>query len=415
MTSQLTQILMRPELIDGVFCKVITRNDDSGRHGVLIPQNAYKFFPEIAHFVPHTPENHTESITTLWKTEMEEHVNLWETTFGTEAKASSFKHYHRYPERRVTALRSRKLDMAPVNTIILFGRRKDLERTYECHVFYPEEPEYQQLAEEFAFTGIYPGLSFLNDEWSISSTVTTPGSLEELLALFDEVSKIGYIKTLRPGDTGVGYTFETLLNIRENNDRTADYKGIEIKSYRSEELKMAGTDKQNLFLQEPVWIDGISTPVQRIREYGYFDDRRSRYAWYSTVKINPNSHGLAFTVSNGEKELRMTRGSLPVARYDYDVIDQRLKEKHRETVFIAASAKGTGANEMFHYRTLTYCVNASVKSFIPLVESGHVMLEIRMHVKPDGSARNHGSAFRINKNKLPDLFSVVRNLRGELK
>lgn len=414
MVSQLAHIFLKPESIDGVFCKVITHNDDSGRHGVLIPQNAYKFFPEIANFKPDTQLNYTEHITTLWKKELEENIFPLEKDFSVFARKSSFKHYHRYPERRITALKSAKLDKAPGQTIILLGRRKDMDRTYECYVFYPDEPEYSMIVDEFEFADLYPGLFFLNDQWSILSEVTTPTALDELLAMFDEISNRGYIKTLRPGDTGVGYTLESLLNIKENNDRKADYKGIEIKSYRSEELKMGGSEKTNLFLLEPVWTDGIIKQPDRIKKYGYFDDSLDRFAWYSTIKIHSNSHGLAFQVSDSTETLCLLRHSLPVAYYDYNKIEQRLKEKHRETVFIAASTRGAGPDEKFHYRALTYCTDASVQSFIPLVESGNIMLEIRMHIKPDGSARNHGSGFRINKNKLPDLFSTVRNLRGKL-
>ena len=32
---------------ENFFIKHLTKNDDSGRHGVLIPQELYNFFPEI--------------------------------------------------------------------------------------------------------------------------------------------------------------------------------------------------------------------------------------------------------------------------------------------------------------------------------------------------------------------------------
>jgi hypothetical protein len=47
--------------------------------------------------------------------------------------------------------------------------------------------------------------------------------LAELLGLFDEVKERGWIDTLRQGDTGIGYTFETLIGIEENNDEKADF------------------------------------------------------------------------------------------------------------------------------------------------------------------------------------------------
>ena len=54
----------------------------------------------------------------------------------------------------------------------------------------------------------------------------------ELLTMLSEVSRKGFIKTMRPGDTGVGYTLETLLGIEANSKKAPDYKGIELKSSR---------------------------------------------------------------------------------------------------------------------------------------------------------------------------------------
>lgn len=49
--------------------------------------------------------------------------------------------------------------------------------------------------------------------------------LQEFLFIFDEISAQGFIKTLRLGDTGIGYTFESKAGIPENNSKEADYKG----------------------------------------------------------------------------------------------------------------------------------------------------------------------------------------------
>jgi len=58
-----------------------------------------------------------------------------------------------------------------------------------------------------------------------------------------------------------------------------------------------------------------------------------------------------------------------------------------------------------------WCQRPSVEKFISLLRRGEVMLELRMHVKENGSARNHGSAFRIKQNRIKDLFEVVEQVR----
>ena len=397
--TPLERILIEPEKVDGLFAKIITKNDDSGRHGVLIPSGAYKFFPEIKNFILGISQNYTEKITTVWKSDG-----------AAVTKKSSYKHYHRYPERRITALGSKKLDGAPENTLVLVARRNDTPNGYEIHVFYPAEPEYALLCDEFKFDNPQPGLFYLDKGWSLGTTFQQSESLIELLGMFDDIKARGYVQTLRSGSTGVGYTFETLMGIEENNDEWADFKGIEIKTFRSKDLKLSGADKTNLFLKEPRWKDGLKNMAERVRKYGYIDEN-GRPALYSTVKIKQNSHGLKFEIVKSKEEIDIQKKTVPIAFYGYKDISKRLKEKHTETVFIAALNKGRGTGEEFHYKTLTYCLNPDVKAFNSLVSTGDVMLELRMHINPKGSVRNHGSAFRITKNKLPDLFNKVVCLR----
>ena len=47
---------------------------------------------------------------------------------------------------------------------------------------------------------------------------------------FLRIKQLGWIKSMRKGPTGVGYTFEELLNKKEDHLPLPDYKGIEIKT-----------------------------------------------------------------------------------------------------------------------------------------------------------------------------------------
>lgn len=150
--------------------------------------------------------------------------------------------------------------------------------------------------------------------------------------------------------------------------------------------------------------------AERVRKYGYVDEV-GRHALYSTVKIDANSHQLKFSIVRANDKIEIEKQSMPIAFYQYIDIKKRLEEKLNETAFISAQSRGAGISEEFHYRTLTYCMNPSVSSFVSLLESGNVMLELRMHIGSFGTVRNHGSAFRVMKNKIPDLFRMVSCLR----
>ena len=58
-------------------------------------------------------------------------------------------------------------------------------------------------------------------------------TLKETSQKLSEIKKRGYVKSLRRGPTGIGYTLETLLGIDENNVSTPDLGEIELKAQRS--------------------------------------------------------------------------------------------------------------------------------------------------------------------------------------
>lgn len=47
---------------------------------------------------------------------------------------------------------------------------------------------------------------------------------------FEKIKQQGAIKSLRKGSTGIGYTFETLLNKKEDKESKPDFLGIELKT-----------------------------------------------------------------------------------------------------------------------------------------------------------------------------------------
>ena len=73
--------------------------------------------------------------------------------------------------------------------------------------------------------------SFLIEKINVLSFTPSLVS-DELLTKLKDISSKGFIKSLRNGDTGVGFTLESLLGISANSSKNPDYKGIELKSSR---------------------------------------------------------------------------------------------------------------------------------------------------------------------------------------
>ena len=244
-----------------------------------------------------------------------------------------------------------------------------------------------------------------------SDQIPQTPALTELLKRFDRITAMGFVRTQRSGSTGVGYTLESLLGIRENNSPRGDLLGMEIKAYRDSETEFDDRGKMNLFLKEPEWSDSRTT-ARRIAAYGYTDED-GRKAWYQSVTSRTNSAGLRLKVARDAEAVLLQRRGRTIGRWTFEVLHRRLTEKLTETVFVAAEARGKGREEEFRYQTVTYCARPSAERLTELIETGDVIVELRMHLKSAQTARNHGTAFRVRKHRLADLFEVQIRCRPQ--
>lgn len=397
--SELSKLFVTPEDIDTVFIKILTKNDDSGRHGVLIPKDAYNLFDEFKKLNP--SQNNSLAITTRWS------FNGIESTLESE-----YKYYHRYPERRLTGLHTTLLSSnKPHNTLIIIGRHKSKRDAYDIHVLYPNNPTYNSIWEEIDLEQApAPGLFYFDSNWTPEKNLKEPEAITELLEIFDRITASGYVKSMRTGSTGIGYTFETLAGIEENSSQEADYRGIEIKTYRAKKFNLKSPKKQDLFLKEPDWVNTSNSTAERIKSYGYID-KIGRHALYSTTKINGNGHKLKLEVSSDRSKLILCYRDEAIAHWTRETLQKRLTEKLNELVVISAKSRKTSSGEEFLYQTFLHCKEPSINALFDLILDNSALVEIRMHVGIKDKPRNHGTCFRIQFKDLPRLFSGVKLLR----
>src|SRR6266545_4761402 len=260
-----------------VFAKVLTTNDDSGRHGVLIQTDAYSYFPNLP--IPDPKQNATV------------HFSAFDVASGTTTTLA-YKYYQRYPERRITRLPGILNDPSALR-ILIFLRAKHTDGSSAYYFDGANSAPSGQFWSLFKLifgdaVEATPG-RFVVRPVDSSAFVIDP-ALSELLSMFDSVRGMGWITTMREGHTGIGYTFETLLGIKENNDQIADFKGIEIKCKGVKEGDRAGGGKINLFQSGPTWLSN-STAKERIRILGRAG-KDGLYSCYSQVTTTSNNLGL---------------------------------------------------------------------------------------------------------------------------
>lgn len=232
-------------------------------------------------------------------------------------------------------------------------------------------------------------------------------AVSELLEMIREISGRGYIRTLRPGDTGIGMTLETLLGIAANPNQAPDYKGIELKSKR---IRRGRGNRTNLFSQVPNWrLSPVGSAYNLLSLRGVEVDGR-RQLYHELNAKAPNSYGLLLEVDAGQDWLkqnhfdRETEVTTHDATWELETLRQRLVEKHRQTFWVSARCRGRGEEEEFHYIQVEHTKQPRVANFDALIESGVVSLDYTMSEKPGNRVRDHGYLFKIHPNDFEALF-----------
>ncbi len=324
----------------------------------------------------------------------------------------SCKYYERYPERRITKLNGLINDRGKGKRLVVFLRLQNDDKSIDYYVdavLESNQAKFTEFVDMFFGRDVPldPG-AFVRKEIT-ASRFKVDADLAELLGKFDEVREMGWINSLRDGDTGVGYTFESLIGVCENNSKEADFKGIEIKCKQAKDGKTS-TGKINLFQQAPAWAKPLSG-LERLRLIGR-QGIDGRYACHSQVTTLPNNIDLELCLIDLEQRIDLVKGSEEIGFWLFDVLQRRLEEKHSRAIFVKAATKRNREITQFRYEELVYCEHPSIQRFVELVRSRDIVFEFLMSEK-EGKVRNHGYPWRLGRQELLDsLFSLQIKLRG---
>lgn len=381
-----------------IFSKILTTNDDSGRHGVLVPSDAYSFFPDLS--IPDPKVNVTGEFSAF-----DVAAGRWVTL--------AYKYYERYPERRITRLSGLLNDRVADPRIVVFFRVIHLDGSvgyyFDCENS-AAETRFSELFEMVFGKEVTPKLGIYVVRAVDFNVFKEDEALGDLLDKFDDVRGRGWIDSLREGDTGIGYTFESLLGIKENNDKRADFRGIEIKCKGTKEGASSASGKLNLFQQGPVWTPKRSNRqvIQLIGKAG----EDGLYRCHSQLTTIENNLGLFLSVQGGDRRIDLQKKTDTFGYWDYSVLEARLAEKHSRAAIIKAAVKKSGKTAQFRYDELLYCERPSIQKFVGLVESRNIVFEFLMSQNVKGSVRNHGYPWRLVREEfLDNLFSFQIKLR----
>ena len=243
-------------------------------------------------------------------------------------------------------------------------------------------------------------------------------SIEKLQKKFVAIKKMEYVKTVRNGSTGVGATFEYLLEKNEESFEIPDFEGIEIKTRRS-------YSKAFISLFNAVPTGRHFHETKRLRDnYGYPNRNDSNlrelytevYVPYATkvglwfyfqLKVDYEKQKLFLLVFDYKNEL------IDDSTYwDFDILREKLERKLQVLALVKAWPNRINGCEYFKYYRMNIFLLRDFEFFIRAIEKGYVRLSLKIgsYDIPEkyGMVREHGVSFTIREEDLLEVFEIYR-------
>lgn len=235
-------------------------------------------------------------------------------------------------------------------------------------------------------------------------------TLDDFIREFSKIEQMGWIRTHRPGPTGIGKTLEDLLGIPENNIDGPDFGEYELKSCRINSNSML-----TMFTCSPQ-PRGSNTNLRL--KYGYSSDAydNDEKVLHATLSgdrfttIADTGHMLKFTCDSDAIYIESEEGIENVYWTKQDLKRQFEKKYKNKFVYAKAESRGSGAFEEFLFTDAWEVSGFNYNSFIDMLEAGKIYVDLRIGQyhggDKDGQTHDHGTAFRIREYDQPFLFTI---------
>lgn len=232
-------------------------------------------------------------------------------------------------------------------------------------------------------------------------------TIDDFIKRFNEIKAMGWIRTHRAGNTGVGKTLEDLLGIEENNIQGPDFGTYELKSGRINSNSML-----TLITKSP---EPKGSNKKLVEKFGYYsDDARDseKKVLHTTLKagIDTQIYNTGNTLRPDYfEELETGHGKLEaltlISNYGIEEIywpietfKQLINKKlGKEFVYVRADNRGSGADEEFFYKEAYILNGIDSENIVELIKRGIMYVDIRIGQYADGTCHDHGTGFRIKE------------------
>ena len=241
--------------------------------------------------------------------------------------------------------------------------------------------------------------------------------IKELYAVFFNIKEKGWIESKRNGSGGIGYTFEILLNKKEDSFPIPDFGVFEIKTMRRNSrsklhLVHVTPDGDFLFPIKRI-LDKLGYPCRKAPEYKVFNMSVSainytKVGFYKRIKLMVNHEEekidlIAETI--GGKNLNID------VSWSFYLLKKYLELKLKYLAIVRADSKIVNGKEYFCYSEINFYELTNFEQFITLIECGVITISFSIDVfksgKRIGQIHDHGTSFSIDVDNIEELFNKI--------
>lgn len=241
-----------------------------------------------------------------------------------------------------------------------------------------------------------------------------------MINAFHKVKALGWVKSHRIHNTGIGKTFEDYMGVVENNVNQSDLFGFEIKSHRENSSSYV-----TLFTKSP------SFPVRGANAY-LKDKFGECYPGSEMKKLHVSVFAKNKSLYRGRYAFRLihkptekkiyigvfsAKGNLLdcTVYYTYEDLKKILTTKLRDLFYVTAKRKlHEDGTESFYFDSAEIYTEPSFQGFIDMMDKGYIMYDIRMGAYESGPKKgkphDHGSGFRILERHLTKLYRYKKKV-----
>ncbi|MDE8259745.1 MvaI/BcnI family restriction endonuclease [Erysipelothrix rhusiopathiae] len=240
--------------------------------------------------------------------------------------------------------------------------------------------------------------------------------IDELITEIVKIEEMGWILSHRTGNTGIGKTFEDLLDKEEDNLSAPDYYDIEIKTH-----EVATKSMITLFTKSPSNPSGANTMLRE--RFGKLDEFGNRilhstitcgkvtqskeYKYNFSIKVDDSLERVVILVFNDRNELIDDS-----VYWSFTSLKKQIDTKLKTIAVIHAESKVEEGKKYYRYNEVDLVTGLSIEGLVDAIKNGAVKVDIRIGAYKTGLKRgkthDHGTGFRIFMKDLLNYADVER-------